>query len=152
MDKETEFNREEEPQGIHVKPRDPDPTPAPEPETDEVEVDEREEWEKFTITSADFPLFPDEKTFRLALTCGPITRFEVRKAMGDLQRARSRVETARTVHTTEVEQAMGSTSMTDFVDRYVAAHEKRVPYYEARVKFLQARLNENFGGRFPHNA
>ena len=88
--------------------------------------------------------FESEEQFQRAMTCGPIVRFEIRKASGDVRHAETRLEMAKTVRQTEVEQAMGETSMTRFIDDWVVLHEDTVAICKDRLAFLREMQAENF--------
>ena len=88
--------------------------------------------------------FCDQTTFERALTCGPIVRFEIRKHKGKVNHAISRLAGARKTLKTEIEQAMGSTNMTEFIEGWVEQHEKEVAHCEARLAFLRAVMKDNF--------
>ena len=103
----------------------------------------RETTMKSKLTYVDFG-YPDEKTFDLAKTCGPIVRFEIRKLKGDVKHAENRLELARLVGITEREQAMAETSMVKFIDKWVEMYESELKKAEEKLAFMRKVIEEYF--------
>ncbi len=94
-----------------------------------------------TFNYGDFG-YPDERSFSLALTCGPIVRAEIRKHKAKVKHAKNRLDMAQTVLKTEIEQAGKSNSMTNFIEGWVKMHEDEVERATERLAFLNMVMQE----------
>ena len=81
--------------------------------------------------------FADEKTFQLAMTCGPIVLFEIRKHASKVKHAENRVAGARKTLVVELETAMEENSMIRFIKGWVKQHEDNLAYCKARLAYLR---------------